>query len=204
LLCTLGRKTQFYFAGPIVKLACILFSLSFTCIAALGIYCPTTKRLLQSSTDSTRQIQTLASSQLVEGGAEDRATAHRNDPIAANGWRFHVNIRFGVALNVAEGANTARALVHATVVLLLAIAAGCTGFVTVSPFLLGLLTSISDSNLHIECCGTFCDVARSLGTQQSSCDHGETIPLHAARPTTSTTSIRGSPEKDGACFETSA
>jgi hypothetical protein len=122
------------FAGPIVKLACILFSLSFTCIAALGIYCPTTKRLLQSSTDSTRQIQTLASSQPVEDSAEDQATAHHNDPIAANGWRFHVNIRFGVAFNVAEGANAARALVYATVVLLLAIAAGCTGFVRVSPF----------------------------------------------------------------------
>jgi hypothetical protein len=132
------------FVGSIVKLACILFSVSFTCIAALGIYCPTTKRLLQNCTDSKRQIQTLASFQPVEDSAEERTTAYRNDS-TPNDWRFYVNIRFGVALNVAEGANTARAMVHAAVVLLLTLAVGCTGFVTVSLFC-GFSTSILVSN----------------------------------------------------------
>ncbi|KAI0287722.1 hypothetical protein BC826DRAFT_1178256 [Russula brevipes] len=45
-------------------------------------------------------------------------------------WRFHVNIRFGVALNIAEGASNARAVAHTALVVLLAIAAGCTGFVS--------------------------------------------------------------------------
>ena len=129
-------KEQPRFAGLIVKLACILFSVSFTCIAALGIYCPTTKRLLQSCTDSTRQIGTLASFQPVEGSAEERATARRDDLVNPSGWRFYVNIRFGVALNFAEGASTVRALAHATVVVLLALVAGCTGFVSVSLFFL--------------------------------------------------------------------
>ncbi len=133
-LATPGYKTLFSFAGPIIKLACILFSVS--CIAVLGIYCPTTQRLLQSCTDSTQQIKTLASFQAVEGSAEEeRATVRHQDLIASNGWRFYVNIRFGVALNFTEGANMARAAVHTTVVVLLALAAGCTGFVTVSLFL---------------------------------------------------------------------
>jgi len=56
--------------------------------------------------------------------------ARRDDLTIANGWRFYVNIRFGVALNVVEGANAARARVHSVVVVLLALAVGCTGFVT--------------------------------------------------------------------------
>jgi hypothetical protein len=126
------------FVGPIVKLACILFSVSFTCIAVLGIYCPTTKRLLQSCTGSTQQIKTLASFQPIEDSAEERADARRNDLVDLSGWRFYVNIRFGVALNFAEGANTVRGVAHATVVVLLALVAGCTGFVTVSLFWLSV------------------------------------------------------------------
>jgi hypothetical protein len=60
--------------------------------------------------------------------------ARRDDLTIANGWRFYVNIRFGVALNVVEGANAARARVHSVVIVLLALAVGCTGFVTVSLF----------------------------------------------------------------------
>jgi len=58
--------------------------------------------------------------------------ARREDLTITNGWRFYINIRFGVALNVVEGANAARAKVHSVVVVLLALALGCTGFVTVS------------------------------------------------------------------------
>ena len=43
-----------------------------------------------------------------------------------------------MALNFAEGANTVRAVAHATVVVLLALVAGCTGFVTVSLFWLSV------------------------------------------------------------------
>lgn len=115
----------------IVKLACFLFSVSFTCIA-LGICCPTTKRLLQGHTDSTQQIKTLASLQSIEDIPDEGATAPPNDWTITNRWRFYVNIRFGVALNFAEGANAARGMMNATVVVLLALATGCTGFVAVS------------------------------------------------------------------------
>jgi hypothetical protein len=47
---------------------------------------------------------------------------------------LNVNIRLGVALNFVEGANTARTVVHTVVVVLLALAAGCTGFLTVRSF----------------------------------------------------------------------
>ena len=114
-----------------VKLACFLFSFSFTCIA-LGIYCPTTKRLLRGVTDSSQEIKTLASSQPVEDSADERAAAPRDDWTITNRWRFYVNIRFGVALNLVEGANAMRGMMNSTFVLLLVFATGCTGFVTVS------------------------------------------------------------------------
>ena len=125
------RKAKSRFVPTIVKLACFLFSFSFTCIA-LGIYCPTTKRLLRGCTDSSRQIETLASPQPVEDGADEQATVPRNDPTITNRWRLYVNIRFGVALNLAEGANAVRGVMNTMLVVLLAIATGCTGFVMVS------------------------------------------------------------------------
>jgi len=130
-------STKSCFVPTIVKLACFLFSFSFTCIA-LGIYCPTTKRLLQGRTASSRQIETLASFQPIEDSADERATASRNDWTVADRRRFYVNIQFGVVLNfaegVAEGANAVRGMMNAMVVVLLALAVGCTGFVTVSFF----------------------------------------------------------------------
>jgi len=110
----------------LVNLACLLVSFSFTCIAALGIYCPTTKRFIRSCTDLAPQINTLASLQHIDGSAEERALTRRDDLTITSGWRFYVNIRFGVALNVAA----ARAMVHSVVVVVLALAVGCTGFVT--------------------------------------------------------------------------
>lgn len=124
-----NRKAEPCFVPTIVKLACFLFSFSFTCIV-LGVYCPTTKRLLRGRTDSSQQIETLASLQSVEDGADEGTTAPRNDWTITNRWRFYVNIRFGVALNLAEGANAVRGVVNTMLVVLLAIAAGCTGFVT--------------------------------------------------------------------------
>ena len=114
------------------------------CIA-LGIYCPTTKRLLRGHTDSSRQIGTLASSQSVEDSADEQATA-RNGSTITNRWRFYVNIRFGVALNLAEGANAARGMMNTMLVVLLAIATGCTGFVTVGLFFL-ILGGCTESDL---------------------------------------------------------
>jgi hypothetical protein len=131
-LVSLIVKAKSRFVPTIVKLACFLFSFSFTCIA-LGIYCPTTKRLLRGRTDSSRQIETLASYQSVEDSADERATAPRNDWTITN-WRFYVNIRFGVALNLAEGVNAVRGVMNTMLVVLLAIAMGCTGVVTVSLF----------------------------------------------------------------------
>ena len=127
------RKAESCFVPSIVKLACFLFSFSFTCIV-LGVYCPTTKRLLRGRTDSSQQIETLASLQSVEDSADERNTAPRNDWTITNRWRFYVNIRFGVALNLAEGANAVRGVMNTLLVVLLALAAGSTGFVTVSLF----------------------------------------------------------------------
>lgn len=127
--CLANRTAKLRLVPTIVKLACFLFSFSFTCIA-LGVYCPTTKRLLRGCTDSSQQIETLASFQPAEDSADERATAPRNDWTITNRWRFYVNIRFGVALNLAEGANAVRGVMNTTFVVLLAIAAGCTGFVT--------------------------------------------------------------------------
>ena len=136
-LCLPIRNAKSCLPPTIVKLACFLFSVSFTCIA-LGIYCPTTKRFLRGCADSTRQIKTLAPFQPAEESADERAPALPNDETTAdNRWRFYVNIRFGVALNLAEGANAAYGMMNAMMVVLLALAAGCTGFVAVSLFLLG-------------------------------------------------------------------
>lgn len=130
-------KAKSYFVPTTVKLACFLFSFSFTCIA-LGIYCPTTKRLIRGRTDSSQQIETLASVKSAEDSTDERATAPRNDWTITNRWRFYVNIRFGVALNLAEGANAVWGVMNTLLVVLLAIAVGCTGVVTVSPlFILG-------------------------------------------------------------------
>jgi hypothetical protein len=122
----------------VAKLACLLFSFSFTCtcIAALGIYCPTTNHLLRNCTDSSRQIKTLASPQGIEGNLEEQALTPRNDLTITGGWRLNVNIRLGVAFNFVEGANTARTVMHTMVVVLVALAAGCTGFLTVRSFCL--------------------------------------------------------------------
>ncbi|KAI0248367.1 hypothetical protein BJV78DRAFT_1156577 [Lactifluus subvellereus] len=75
-------------------------------------------------------IRTLASSQRVEGNIEEQSSTPRNDPTITDAWRLNVNIRLGVALNFVEGANTARMVMHTVVVVLLALAAGCTGFLT--------------------------------------------------------------------------
>lgn len=117
---------------PLVKLACFLFSLYFTCIAALTVYCPT-KTLLQDCTNSppSRPIKTLASSQHIKHGAEDRASPRCNDLPITDSWRLNVNIRLGVAFKFAEGANTARSAMHTTAVVLVAVIIGCTGFLTV-------------------------------------------------------------------------
>lgn len=116
---------------PLVKLACLLFSFYFTCIAALTVCCPT-KRLLRDCTNSSssRQTKTLASSQDTEGGAEDRASARSNDLAIADSWRLNVNIRLGVAIKFAEGANTARSVLHTMAVVAVAVVIGCTGFLT--------------------------------------------------------------------------
>ena len=115
-VCLPNRKAKSYSVPTIVKLACFLFSFSFTCIA-LGIYCPTTTRLLRGRTDSSRQIETLASFQSVEESADERATAPRNDWAITNRWRFYVlHIRFGVALNLADGANAVRGVMNTTLV----------------------------------------------------------------------------------------
>jgi hypothetical protein len=133
-LCLPIRKAKSYLASTIVKLACFLFSFSFTCIA-LGIYCPTTKRFLRGGTDSPRQIETLDSVQSIRDSADDeRATAHPSDWTVTDRWRLYVNIRFGVAFNLAEGANAARGVMNATVVFLVVLATGCTGFLAVSLF----------------------------------------------------------------------
>lgn len=73
--------------------------------------------------------------------------ARRDDlTTPTDGWRFYVNVRFGMALNVAEGANTVRAMVHTVVVVLLALVAGCSGFVKVS-LLCRTLVNRFDSDL---------------------------------------------------------
>jgi hypothetical protein len=131
--CLPNRKAKSRFNPTIVKLACFLFSFSFTCIV-LGVYCPTTKRLLRGRTDSSQQIETLASLQSVEDSADEGATAPRNDWTITNRWRFYVNIRFGVALNLAEGATAVRGVMNTMLMVLLVIATGCMGFVTVSLF----------------------------------------------------------------------
>jgi hypothetical protein len=130
-LCPPIREAKSCLASTIVKLACFLFSFSFTCIA-LSIYCPTTKRFLRGWTDSTRQVKALASFQPTEDSADERARARPNDWTVTERWRLNVNIRFGVALNLVDGMNAARGTMNTVIVVFLAVVIGCTGFVAVS------------------------------------------------------------------------
>jgi len=127
-LCLPIRKAKSCLASTIVKLACFLFSFSFTCIV-LGIYCPTTKRFLRGCTDSTRHIKALASSQPTQDSADERATVRPNDWTVTERSRLYVNIRFGVAFNLADGMNAARGMMNTVIVVSFAVVIGCTGFV---------------------------------------------------------------------------
>ena len=130
-LCLPIRKAKSRLASRIVKLACFLFSFSFTCLA-LGIYCPTTKRFLRGCTDSTRHIKALASFQPTQDSADERATVRPDDWTVTERSRLYINIRFGVALNLAEGMNVARGKMNTVIVVVFAVVIGCTGFVAVS------------------------------------------------------------------------
>jgi hypothetical protein len=81
-----------------------------------------------------RQVKALASFQPTEDSADERARARPNDSTVTERWRIYVNIRFGVALNLADWMNAARGTINTVIVVFLAVVIGCTGFVAVSPF----------------------------------------------------------------------
>ena len=69
-----------------------------------------------------------------------------------------------MALNLVEGASAVRGMANSMLVVLLVIATGCTGFVTVSPFFKSSLVALNPTYLCIEYCRAFIDVARSFGS----------------------------------------
>lgn len=74
--------------------------------------------------------------------------APREDWTITNRWRFYVNIRFGVALNLAEGATAMRGMMNSMLLALIVFATGCTGFVTVSLFFLHSVVAMNPNSMN--------------------------------------------------------